>query len=127
MRPDLATAARAMLLAVLGAAALFAVVKAGEMAEARVGERLASEARHRSEIYAQSLEGAIERFGYLPAAAALDLNVRSALVQPDDPRLIATVNTYLETLNRAAGASVLYLIDPSGITIAASNWDTRET
>lgn len=127
MRPDLATAARAMLLAVLGAAALFAVVKAGEMAEARVGERLASEARHRSEIYAQSLEGAIERFGYLPAAAALDLNVRSALVQPDDPRLIATVNTYLETLNRAAGASVLYLIDPSGMTIAASNWNTRET
>ncbi|MFG1242217.1 ATP-binding protein [Xanthobacter sp. V7C-4] len=127
MRPDLATAARAVLLAVLGAAALFAVVKAGEMAEARVGERLASEARHRSEIYAQSLEGAIERFGYLPAAAALDLNVRSALVQPDDPRLIATVNTYLETLNRAAGASVLYLIDPSGMTIAASNWDTRET
>ena len=127
MRPHLAPIARVALLAVLGAAALFAVVKAGEMAEARVGERLAGEARHRGEIYAQSLEGAIERFGYLPAAAALDLNLRRALIQPDDPKLIATVNAYLETLNRAAGASVLYLIDPSGMTIAASNWDTRET
>ncbi|MCG5234111.1 sensor histidine kinase [Xanthobacter oligotrophicus] len=127
MRPDLATAARAVLLAVVGAAALFAVVKAGEMAEARVGERLASEARHRSEIYAQSLEGAIERFGYLPAAAALDLNVRRLLDQPDDAALAATVNAYLETLNRAAGTPVLYLMDPSGMTIAASNWDTRET
>ncbi|MFG1370981.1 ATP-binding protein [Xanthobacter oligotrophicus] len=127
MRPDLATAARAVLLALVGAAALFAVVKAGEMAEARVGERLASEARHRSEIYAQSLEGAIERFGYLPAAAALDLNVRRLLDQPDDAALAATVNAYLETLNRAAGTPVLYLMDPSGMTIAASNWDTRET
>ncbi|MFG1349803.1 ATP-binding protein [Xanthobacter autotrophicus] len=127
MRPHLATAARAVLIALLAAAAVFAVVTTGEMAEARLGERLASEARHRGEIYAQSLEGAIERFGYLPAAAALDLNVRRALVQPDDPKLVATVNAYLETLNRAAGATVLYLIDPSGMTIASSNWNTRET
>ncbi|MDI4665299.1 sensor histidine kinase [Xanthobacter autotrophicus] len=127
MRPDLATAARAVLLALLAAAAIFAVVKAGEMAEARVGERLASEARHRSEIYAQSLEGAIERFGYLPAAAALDLNVRHLLDRPDDAVLVSTVNAYLETLNRAAGTPVLYLMAPSGMTIAASNWNTRET
>ncbi|MDI4658871.1 sensor histidine kinase [Xanthobacter autotrophicus] len=127
MRPDLATAARAVLLALLGAAAIFAVLKAGEMAEARVGEGLASEARHRSEIYAQSLESAIERFGYLPAAAALDLNVRRLLDQPDDGALVSTVNAYLETLNRAAGTPVLYLMDPSGMTIAASNWNTRET
>ncbi|MFG1379223.1 ATP-binding protein [Xanthobacter autotrophicus] len=127
MCPHLATAARAVLIALLAAAAVFAVVTTGEMAEARLGERLASEARHRGEIYAQSLEGAIERFGYLPAAAALDLNVRRALVQPDDPKLVATVNAYLETLNRAAGATVLYLIDPSGMTIASSNWNTRET
>lgn len=127
MRSDLAAAMRATLLAFLAVAAILAVVEAGRLAEARVGERLASEASHRAEIYAQSLEGAIERFGYLPAAAALDLNLQRLLLQPHDQDLLAAVNAYLETLSQAAGATVLYLMDPAGITIASSNWRTPET
>lgn len=125
--PDRAAALRVVLALVLAAAAIFAVFKAGEIAEARVGERLASDARQRAEIYAQSLEGAIERFGYLPAAAALDLNVERLLARPGDAALVTTVNGYLETLNRSAGASVVYLMGPSGMTIASSNWNTPET
>jgi len=124
---DRAAALRVVLALVLAAAAIFAVFKAGAIAEAWVGERLASDARQRAEIYAQSLEGAIERFGYLPAAAALDLNVERLLAQPDDAAMAATVNAYLETLNRSAGASVVYLMGPSGMTIASSNWNTPET
>jgi len=127
MRFTLATAARAAGLALLIAGALLAVLKAGEMAQARVAERLAGETRHRAQIYAQSLRAAIDRFGYLPAAAALDLNVKEALASPDDPRLVARVNAYLATLNDAAGATVLYLLDRSGMTIASSNWDTAAT
>ncbi|MFG1478742.1 ATP-binding protein [Xanthobacter sp. V4C-4] len=127
MRLTPAAAARAALFAALALAALFAVQAVGALAEARVAERLASQARTRAEIYAQSLEGAIERFGYLPAAAALDLNIKAALSQPEEAELIAIANSYLSTLNRAAGASVLYLLDASGLTIAASNWDTRDT
>ncbi|UMY17888.1 ATP-binding protein [Methylobacterium organophilum] len=118
---------RAFFLAALTGATLFAVLAAGEIAETRVGASLAGDARQRAEIYARSLEGAIERFGYLPAAAALDLNVRRLLEHPEDPALIATVNGYLETLNGAAGATVLYLLKPSGLTIAASNWNTSQS
>lgn len=127
MGSNRAAAVRAVLLAVLAAAAILAVLKAGEIAEGRVGERLASDARHRAEIYAQSLEGAIERFGYLPAAAALDGNVQRLLATPSDQEQVAEVNAYLETLNRAAGGTVLYLLEPGGRTIAASNWNTPET
>ncbi|MFG1209323.1 ATP-binding protein [Xanthobacter flavus] len=127
MRSNRITALGAVLSALLAAAAVFAVLEAGEMAEARVGERLASDARHRAEIYAQSLEGAIERFGYLPAAAALDENVKRLLATPSDGEQVARVNAYLETLNRAAGGTVLYLLAPGGMTIAASNWNTPET
>lgn len=127
MRPNRTTVLGAVLAVVLAAAAVFAVFEAGEMAEARVGERLASDARHRAEIYAQSLEGAIERFGYLPAAVALDDNVRRLLAAPTDAEQVARVNAYLETLNRAAGGTVLYLLAPGGMTIAASNWNMPET
>ncbi|ACS38938.1 sensor histidine kinase [Methylorubrum extorquens] len=122
-----ATAARVLILAALAVAAVFAVLKAGEVTEARVAESLAGDARQRAEIYAQSLEGAIERFGFLPAAAALDPRVQSLLAAPDDPAQVATVNAYLQRLSREAGAGVVYLLIPSGLTIAASNWDTPQT
>ena len=122
MRPNRTTVLGAVLAVVLAAAAVFAVFEAGEMAEARVGERLASDARHRAEIYAQSLEGAIERFGYLPAAVALDDNVRRLLAAPTDAEQVARVNAYLETLNRAAGDLVragiaLYGVHSDGVSI----------
>ncbi|MGQ3671292.1 sensor histidine kinase [Xanthobacter sp. TB0136] len=124
-RPATLLRAGALLLGL--AAVLLAVVKAGEIAQASVAERLASDARHRSQIYAQSLEVAIERFGYMPAAAALDPNVRRLLRHPRDAALVATVNDYLQTLNRAAGAAVVYVIATDGLTIASSNWDTPQT
>ncbi|MEH3117646.1 MAG: ATP-binding protein [Methylorubrum populi] len=122
-----ATAARALILAALAVAAVLAVLKAGEVAEARVAESLAGDARQRAEIYAQSLEGAIERFGFLPAAAALDPRVRALLAAPGDAAQVAVVNAYLERLSREAGAGVVYLLIPSGLTIAASNWATSQT
>ena len=127
MRPHPAALLRLLPLAALAAAGLLAVIQAGEIAETRVAESLAGDARQRAEIYAQSLEGAIERFGYLPAAAALDSNVRGLLAAPGDPERVAGANAYLKTLNRAAGASVLYLLGPDGRTIAASNWETPQS
>jgi len=50
-----ATAARVLILAALAAAAVLAVLKAGEVTEARVAESLAGDARQRAEIYARSL------------------------------------------------------------------------
>lgn len=122
-----ARAVRALILTALAVAAILVVIKAGDVAEDRVAASLAGDARQRAEIYAQSLEGAIERFGFLPAAAALDPRVRHLLAAPDDPAQVATVNAYLKRLSRDAGAGVVYLLVPSGLTIAASNWDTSQT
>ncbi|MFF8802125.1 MULTISPECIES: ATP-binding protein [unclassified Methylobacterium] len=127
MPVSLAAAARALILAALAVAALLVVLKAGDVAETRVGLSLAGDARQRAEIYAQSLEGAIERFGFLPAAAALDPRVRALIAAPDDPAQVAIVNDYLKRLTGAAGAGVVYLLLPSGLTLAASNWDTPQS
>ena len=127
MPVSLAAAARALILAALAVAALLVVLKAGDVAETRVGLSLAGDARQRAEIYAQSLEGAIERFGFLPAAAALDPRVRALIAAPDDPAQVAVVNDYLKRLTGAAGAGVVYLLLPSGLTLAASNWDTPQS
>lgn len=122
-----AKAVRVLLLAALAVAALLVVIKAGDVAEDQVAASLAADARQRAEIYAQALEGAIERFGFLPAAAALDPRVRQVLAAPDDAAQVATVNAYLKRLSRDAGGGVVYLLIPSGLTIAASNWETSQS
>ncbi len=111
----------------LAAGAVAAVVTVGEVAERRVAADLADDARQRAEIYAQSLVGAIKRFGYLPAAAGLDGDVARLLATPGNAALTDRVNRYLNTLNHAAGASVLYLLNERGVVVASSNWDTPES
>ena len=69
----------------------------------------------------------IERFRYLPAVAGEDARIRSALRAPDDGAAILSANGYLETLVQTSGATHLYLLDASGVTIAASNWKSPES
>lgn len=69
----------------------------------------------------------IERFRYLPAVAGEDARIRSALRAPDDAATILSANGYLETLVETSGATHLYLLNASGVTIAASNWKRPES
>lgn len=69
----------------------------------------------------------IERFRYLPAVAGEDARIQSALRAPDDAQAILSANGYLETLVQTSGATHLYLLDASGVTIAASNWKDPES
>lgn len=120
-------AVRATGVAVAASLCMLLVYAAGVFAQGRVAERLAVDARHRVEIYAQSLTGVIERFAYLPVVATLDGKVQGLLAAPADRSLTLEVNRYLESMNRAAGGTVLFLLDAGGKTIAASNWNTAQS
>lgn len=103
-------------------------VVAGGMAVAYLGaERagvrsLREGTAHRLDVYAASLQSELSRYDYLPPVLALNQDVIDMLKQPASRRLREDVNHYLETANEQARASAVYVMDTTGLTLAASNW-----
>ncbi|MEI4486177.1 ATP-binding protein [Frigidibacter sp. MR17.14] len=65
----------------------------------------------------------IERLAWLPAALGLDARVAALLGAPADRMRQAEANRHLETLRNLSGADEVYVLDPAGRTVAASNWN----
>lgn len=90
----------------------------------RVSIRALREANtHRIDIYSANLQAEMNRFEYLPPVVALNEHVAALLEHPENRALQATVNQHLQTVNKLAGASAIYVMDRKGLTLAASNWD----
>lgn len=68
----------------------------------------------------RAVEAEVERLRSLPSVAAEDVRVRNALAGTGS---LQDANIYLETVAVHAQADQLFLIDPEGDTIAASNWN----
>jgi two-component system C4-dicarboxylate transport sensor histidine kinase DctB len=103
---------------VVGGAAL-GYVSARRMAINSLAEATA----HRIDIYSASLQAELHRYDYLPAMVALSREVADLLQQPDDATQRARTNRYLETIAAQSGAAAVYVMDPQGLTRAASNWN----
>ena len=69
------------------------------------------------------LRNEIEKQRTLPIILAQDPDVRTALLTKD-PQRLAALNVKLDTLSTGTRTAVIYLLDPEGLTIAASNWQT---
>lgn len=68
----------------------------------------------------RAVETEVERLRALPEVAAEDSRVKAALSGTGP---IELANRYLQTVAAQAGAAELFLLDASGTTIAASNWN----
>lgn len=94
----------------------------GEAVRRSAMENLEAQGRQRLGLYLSSFRNHLEKHEYLPAVLARDRDVQTLLRSPEDPLLVDNVNQRLAHLNSAARTSVLYVMDPSGLTRAASNW-----
>ena len=110
-----AITALALLLAALGAL-LFPALERHYMRE-----QAAQEAVPLS-LAAESLRAAIERYAPLPALIAERPALSALLTSPDDPALQAEVNEDLRQTAATVKASDVYLMDISGLTIAAASY-----
>src|SRR5438552_13403041 len=109
-------------LAVL-ACAVAALAIAWTTAE-RIGtERLRDAGAHKLDLYGASLDSALAKYQYLPGIVALKEEVVTLLRSPPRPAVQDAANRYLARVNAEAGSNVLYVIDPQGHTLAASNWN----
>ncbi len=86
------------------------LVQSGERSEATL--RLAVE----------GLEGALRRYEPLPALVAERPVLRRLLDDPDNGVLITEINRQLRQTAADVGASDVYLMDATGLTLAASNY-----
>lgn len=111
------TAAVAVLLSVLALSAAtgwLALQSGMQRAEGELNDRLT--------VTLRSVESEIERFRYLPDVLGQDKRIVDLLSSGQDEALVARANRYLETVREMSGADELYVLDKSGLTLAASNW-----
>ena len=77
--------------------------------------------------YETLVRSELGKFEFLPTILATNKDIIGILSTPGDENHIESVNRYLEKVNSISQTSVMYVIDSTGHTIAASNWDKPVT
>ena len=116
----------------LGLIAAFAIITAAALAGHAVAmrsglERLRDAAGHRLDMVSAGLESDLARYEYLPSLLEMTPGVFALLDAPGDVTLRDEVNRYLQGINATAGASNLYVLDQTGVGLAASDWSDPGT
>ena len=73
------------------------------------------------------LDSQLARFKFLPQLIAKNQLLVELLNNPDSSPRVDLVNHFLEEINQITGASDTYLMNIQGMTLAASNWQSRRT
>lgn len=84
--------------------------------------RTVAQLQDRLTITLRSVESEVERFRYLAGVIGEDARV-SAMLTAAAPDVEARANSYLQSIRERSGADEIYLLDLSGMTLAASNWN----
>ncbi|MEW7993486.1 MAG: ATP-binding protein [Candidatus Thiodiazotropha endolucinida] len=74
------------------------------------------------EQFVGHLESQLSRYQFIPQLVAKNFLLVEMLNDPTNDSLIDVVNLFLQEINEITDASDTYLMDKSGLTLAASNW-----
>ncbi|HEY4369060.1 MAG TPA: ATP-binding protein [Steroidobacteraceae bacterium] len=85
-------------------------------------DRLQHATEDRLSLLQLTVDATIERFRYLPTALAQAAPILNVYQKPDSQHAKDAANRYLKSLNDAAGSSDIYVVDRSGVALAASNY-----
>ena len=77
-------------------------------------------------LIAENLRGELSKFKIQPQLLAINPKYAAVLRGPATVEQIQDVNVELERINNASGALDTYLMDATGLTIAASNWNSAK-
>ncbi|MEA9994795.1 ATP-binding protein [Pseudomonas sp. 10B1] len=97
------------------------------LAERYYGNELISQNRQTLDLYVANLLGTLHRYEVLPQILSDLPALRAVLLDPQQPLTQENANRLLKDVNQQTGADVMYLMDPSGKTLAASNWDQHDS
>ncbi|MEL4167647.1 sensor histidine kinase [Pseudomonas sp. ZS001] len=97
------------------------------LAERYYRSELAGQNRQTLDLYVANLLGTLHRYEVLPQILGDLPALRAALSAPDDNVTQGNANQLLKNISAQSGAEVMYLMDPTGKTLAASNWDKHDS
>ena len=97
------------------------------LAERYYRSELAGQNRQTLDLYVANLLGTLHRYEVLPQILGDLPALRAVLGAPDDGVTQGNANRLLKNIAAQTGAEVMYLMDTSGQTLAASNWDKRDS
>ncbi|WP_334186385.1 sensor histidine kinase [Noviherbaspirillum sp.] len=109
------------LLALCCAAAV--VVTAYLIGESKARSGIQASSERQLHIIALNLESVLEKFETLPFVVAFQPEVTQALARSEDRAVIERLNLILQSIQRQAKVSAIYLMDRNGNTLASSNWN----
>ncbi len=112
-RPGVALGLTALLM-------LLGYTLAHRLSERSGREQLSALSTERLELYATNLAAELGRHAYLPSLLAIDPAVQALLQQPADPARRAAVGQMLARINVRAGTTQIFIADPQGQPLAAS-------
>jgi two-component system C4-dicarboxylate transport sensor histidine kinase DctB len=93
-----------------------------QLAERYYSGVLVEQNRQTLDLYVANLLGTLRRYEVLPPILGDLPALRLALQTPTDSTRLSNANHLLDQVREQTGADVIYLMDPDGKTLAASNW-----
>ena len=90
-------------------------------------QRLLDRGDHDLALYMANIRRELDSYKYLPRLLTNDDRLQSLLAQPWSPAAREDVDRYLQLAARVSGASDIYLMDRTGLTLASSNWQERDS
>ena len=97
------------------------------LAEHYYQQELASQNRQTLDLYVANLLGTLHRYETLPQILGDLPTLRDALADPLRLEYLTNANRRLKEISTQTGAEVIYLMDAKGNTLAASNWDKKDS
>ncbi|WP_460046082.1 sensor histidine kinase [Pseudomonas sp. S2_H01] len=97
------------------------------LAEHYYRNELLSQNRQTLDLYVANLLGTLHRYETLPQILGDLPGLRATLANPQDSAAQNNANQLLKNIAQQTGAEVIYLMAPNGDTLAASNWDKRDS
>jgi two-component system C4-dicarboxylate transport sensor histidine kinase DctB len=97
------------------------------LAERYYRNELVSQNRQTLDLYVANLLGTLHRYETLPQILGQLPDLPAVLDAPGDSNRQIAANHLLQTIARQTGAEVMYLMSADGTTVAASNWDKRDS
>lgn len=88
-------------------------------------ENLNESATQRLGQFVNYLNGELAKYEFLPEVLATEDSLVAPLINPTDNAGVHLTNQYLKSINDIINAADTYLMDPTGLTVAASNWDAE--
>jgi two-component system, NtrC family, C4-dicarboxylate transport sensor histidine kinase DctB len=98
----------------------------GRIATTQAIDSVSRRAESSSILLAASFRRELDKFRLVPIVLVDDREARDALLTRD-PARFAQLNRKLEALSAATHAANVYLLDARGVTVAASNWQSRDS